>query len=469
MTSIDRRNFLGKSALAGGLVFAPSLMGLISCSDPTSPTSGRALRQARAGQGGYGGLKPAKGLEGIISIPPGFHARLLSTSGDPLDGGGLVPNAFDGMGAFAVSGDIVRLVRNHELRDEPAAGSQPFGSNPYDAKGPGGNTTLEVRVRADGSAEKLRESPTLTGTFTNCAGGTTPWGSWISCEEATPGTLDDEGLVTGWSENHGYNFEVPSAAGAPVVPVALKAMGRFDHEAVSTDPATGWVYQTEDRTPSGFYRFRPSVPGRLAQGGVLEALAIKGQPGFDTATNQVPGVQYEVQWVAIDQPFTDTPLLPDGFVFNQGLAKGAAQFARLEGCWFGDNSIFFNATSGGTAGAGQVWQYIPSLNRLILVFESPGFDVLNSPDNICVTPRGGLVICEDGDGQNFVRGLTRSGAVFDLVSNDLNGSEWAGACFSPQGRTLFVSIQGNTRPLSRPSTVQAMTFAIWGPWESGAL
>ncbi len=211
------------------------------------------------------------------------------------------------------------------------------------------------------------------------------------------------------------------------------------------------------------------MSGQLAGGGVLEVLAIKGRLQFDTSRNQIPGTQYETEWVLIDEPFTDAPVLPDGFVFNQGLARGAARFARLEGCWYGDNSVFFNATSGGNAGAGQVWQYMPAMNRLILVFESPGFDVLNSPDNICVSPRGGLVICEDGSGQNFVRGLTRGGAVFDLVSNDLNGSEWAGACFSPQGRTLFASIQGNTRPLEQPSGVQAMTFAIWGPWEAGAL
>jgi hypothetical protein len=142
---------------------------------------------------------------------------------------------------------------------------------------------------------------------------------------------------------------------------------------------------------------------------------------------------HPVRWVTIDNPDSDEPVLPSGYVYNQGLAKGAAQFARLEGCWYGDNSIYFNATTGGNAGVGQVWQYHIRRNELQLVFESPSSDVLNSPDNICVSPRGGLVICEDGIETNFVRGLTRDGRVFDVVRNNLDRSEWAGACFSPQG------------------------------------
>lgn len=99
--------------------------------------------------------------------------------------------------------------------------------------------------------------------------------------------------------------------------------------------------------------------------------------------------------------------------------------------------------------------------------------MLNSPDNIAISPRGGIVICEDGDGTNYVRGITRSGKALDLVRNNLNDSEWAGACFGHQGRTLFVNIQGDTRPLrtlaAGGTPTNGMTFAIWGPWESGAL
>ena len=144
---------------------------------------------------------------------------------------------------------------------------------------------------------------------------------------------------------------------------------------------------------------------------------------------------------------------------------------QLEGCCAGEGFIYFTATSGGNAGSGQIWQYVPDRNRggeLVLVFESPGPEVLKQPDNICMSPRGGLVVCEDGAGVDFVRGISPAGEVFPFVRNDLNDYEWAGACFSPHGRTMFVNIQGalwvgdGTEP-------KGMTFAIWGPWENGAL
>jgi secreted PhoX family phosphatase len=420
------------------------------------------LRRAAAGQGGYGELVPSKNLDGIISIPKGFHAALLSTAGDAMIGG-VVPNAFDGMAAFAAGRNLVRLIRNHELRDTPDFGTSAFGSDPYDPRGPGGNTTVEVHVHPSGKAELVKQWASLTGTTTNCAGGSTPWRTWISSEETTMGEQ------VGFDRAHGYNFEVQVDNDGISRALPLRDMGRFDHEAVAVDPESGYVYQTEDRTPSGFYRFKPKTYGRLSEGGVLQILTIEGKPQYDTMTGQRPFSPMKARWVRIPEPDSSAGLLADGFVYNQGLEKGAAQFARLEGCWYGDGSIFFNATSGGDAGAGQVWQYHIGRRELQLVFESPSAEVLNSPDNICVSPRGGLVICEDGSGVNHVRGLTRDGRIFDLIRNNLNSSEWAGACFSPQGRTLFVNLQGETRPLQNPGGAKGMTFAIWGPWEKGAL
>ena len=458
---LNRRDFLRRTAVTGGVLLAPSLTSLISCA--ISSSDGQlSLRPARKGEGGYGALRSSREVGEIISIPAGFHAAVLSTSGQEMVSG-VVPNAFDGMAAFAAGPNMVRLVRNHELRDTPSAGARPFGDTPYDAMGPGGTTTVEVGLRGDGRPTLVKQFASLTGTFVNCAGGPTPWGTWISCEETVAGTGN------GWQQNHGYTFEVPAASERTTLPVPLKAMGRFEHEAVAVDPATGWIYQTEDRTPAGFYRFKPTVRNQPARGGTLEALAIVGQPGHHTAQGQPLLAARKVEWVGIDEPDSNAPVLESGFVFNQGLDKGAAQFARLEGCWFGDNSIYFNATAGGDAGAGQVWQYHLEREELRLIFESPSAELLNAPDNICVSPRGGLVICEDGAGTNYVRGLTRKGTVFDLVRNDLNTLEWAGACFSPQGRTLFVNIQGITTPLESPSGAQSMTIAIWGPWEAGAL
>ena len=459
--TVDRRGFLRRSACAGGALLAPSLAGLVSCG--VSRSAGQEpARSARRNEGSYGPLLPSRDVGGMISIPAGFHAVLLSTSGEPMIGG-VVPNAFDGMAAFAAGAGRVRLVRNHEVRDPPRAGSRPFGDQPYDTLGPGGTTTVEVRVRSDGAAELVKQFASLNGTSVNCAGGPTPWGSWISCEETVAGTGE------GWTRNHGYAFEVAASSDGAVTPEPLRAMGRFEHEAVAVDPGTGWVYQTEDRKPGGFYRFKAEHFGQLARGGALEALAISGQPEHVTGTGQTLLTPRKVEWVSIDTPDSDAPRLPSGFVFNQGLEKGAAQFARLEGCWYADESIYFNATAGGDAGAGQVWQYHIARQELQLIFESPSPQVLNSPDNICVSPRGGIILCEDGAGTNYVRGLTRQGSVFDLVRNNISAIEWAGACFSPQGRTLFVNIQGNTHPFENPNLNKGMTFGIWGPWESGAL
>lgn len=95
--------------------------------------------------------------------------------------------------------------------------------------------------------------------------------------------------------------------------------------------------------------------------------------------------------------------------------------------------------------------------------------MLDNPDNLTVSPRGGIVMCEDGGGSDFVRGLTPGGEVFDLAKNILNDTEWAGATFSPDGRTLFVNIQGPTRGQAADHEGEGLTVAIWGPWRRGAL
>ena len=95
--------------------------------------------------------------------------------------------------------------------------------------------------------------------------------------------------------------------------------------------------------------------------------------------------------------------------------------------------------------------------------------MLDAPDNITVSPRGGIVICEDGGGQQYLRGLTQRGEIFDFALNTVNDREFAGATFSPDGETLFVNSQGDTSGPGRPEIEPGMTFAIWGPWEEGAL
>lgn len=406
-------------------------------------------------QGSYGtpALKASNNTgESLLELPPGFQYTVFGRTGAMMTDGRANPGFHDGMAAFQVGSEL-RLVRNHEVRN---AGTALVSGGPsYDASAPGGTTTLVVNPT---TRELVSSFVSLSGTSTNCAGGPTPWGSWITCEETTAGT------ASGFAQSHGYCFEVSAAANAPVTPSALTAMGRFVHEAIAIDPASGIVYLTEDQPEAGLYRFTPTTAGNLAGGGQLQMLAITGQSGYDTRTGQTRLTNLPASWVTIADPDPSNAATVPGAVRAQGLAGGGARFGRLEGAWFGAGKLYVNSTSGGNAGLGQVWEYTPGATggTLRLLFESTSAGDLASPDNLCVSPRGqGLVLCEDGTGVQHLRGLTSDGRIFDFARNAVPGAveeEFAGATFSPDGQTLFVNIQ-----------TPGLTFAIWGDWARGAL
>ncbi len=474
--TLGRRRFLSRLVSAGGLAAcAPSLAALAACGsgrrgsdvDPTSwiiEPYGPLMRSPDCPE---------------LDIAERLRCVRLSSGGvaSSVREGLVVPNAFDGMAAFPMANGNVRLIRNHEMTDSPDS-ARPFGSPAYDGAGSGGTTSLEVRISGEGDdlrVELVDEFPSLAGTRVNCAGGPTPWGSWLSCEETTEGRRD------GFGEPHGYIFEVPVDATGPVDPVPLRAMGRFVHEAVAVDPETGIVYETEDtwyvplvpnRPGAGLYRFIPDQPGVLAAGGKLQMLAVTGKPGYLTARNQAQGTVLPVHWVDIDDPDPEGAGEDELAVFRQGLAKGGARFARLEGAFHGDGGIYVVSTNGGDETSGQVFHYRPvSADRgeLTLVFESPGPEVLDSPDNLVVSPRGGLVMCEDGSGEEHVRALDREGRIVNLARAPLgpegeSPGEFAGSCFSPDGRVLFFNQQGGR---TAGSTLASATYAMWGPWGDG--
>ena len=479
--SIDRRRFLKQFASAGsGLALTPSLVGLIAYNPAAAPSPPRNRPRSRLIRP-YGELAPGADCP-ELEIPESFNCVRLSSGGVPstVRDGLTVPNAFDGMAAFPLPNGNVRLIRNHEMADE-AESARPIGQPAYDAKGSSGTTSLEVRIseaNGDLEVELIDEFVSLAGTRVNCAGGPTPWASWLSCEETNTGRRD------GYEQPHGYIFEVPADATGPVDPVPLREMGRFIHEAVAVDPATGIIYETEDtwyvprtagrRPGAGFYRFIPNEPGVLAAGGRLQMMAVTGQPGYLTARGQTAGTTLPAHWVDIDDPDPPNAGSDRLAVFRQGVEQGAARFARLEGAFHGDGGIYVVSTNGGDATAGQVFHYRPTgadTGELTLVFESPSHDVLDSPDNIVLSPRGGLIMCEDGSGDQYVRGLDREGQVVNLVrSPQAEGArqpgEFAGSCFSPDGRVLFFNVQGSRRI---GGSVPSATYALWGPWEDGPL
>jgi uncharacterized protein len=401
--------------------------------------------------GGYGELVPDPTK--LLDLPPGFQYRAFSRTGDLMNDGSTVPGNHDGMAAFPGPNNTVILVRNHEL--SPNSGTGVAGSAKYDPNCKGGTTTLIVGP----NRELLEHYASLAGTYRNCAGGPTPWGSWISCEENTS-TPASNAAVTKW---HGYNFEVLANARGLVNPEPLIAMGRFNHEAVAVDPRTGIIYETEDREDGLFYRFIPNQPGNLKAGGILQALVIKGKPQVNTSnkpTQTIPiGQPLAVEWVTIDNPNPDNDNSPTG-VRYQGYAKGAARFSRGEGIWYGIGDFYFTCTDGGAAEYGQVWRYVPGQTPqqggILELFVEPNDNkILDAPDNIVVAPTGDLFLCEDGDGDNFVVGVTPNGQLYQFARNAINDSELCGACFSPSGQTMFVNIQD-----------PGITFAIWGPWPS---
>lgn len=484
MVVMDRRAFLKRAGItaASTAALAGPLQSIVARAALAAGSTGVAENN-----GGYGPLMPVADLadEKVrLHLPEGFRYRSFAASGTLATDGVITPGRHDGMAVFAW-GDRYRLVRNHEVNGPgPAFGDR---TKAYDQMAKGGTLTIEVGP----TAEEFSSWVSLNGTQMNCAGGATPWGTWISGEETVNGpdvgpdfTGGDNTLL---QRKHGYLFEVPVALGPHDYqkPQPIRSAGRFAHEAVAVDPASGHLYLTEDNFgfPSGFYRYiaprDPMNTKRVFDGGRLEMLAIKGVPGAVLDRGQSPGVTYEVEWVVIDDP--DPTFAPGttndqaiNAVGNQGRAKGAATFSRLEGVFYDEGRIYIVSTQGGDTppgerppsgygdGFGQLWVYDTRSGSLSLLFESPSREVLELPDNLTISPKNCALLCEDGPVENYLRAITPQGEIFDFALNAIpqrEREEFAGATFTPDGKVLFVNIQADP----------GLTFAIWGPWERGAL
>jgi len=460
--TLSRRNFL-KSAAAISIGFT----GLHSF----YRNGMEVIGDSGPGATPFGPLK--EDPSGMFDLPEGFSYRIISRVGDRMDDGFFVPHRADGMAAFPDSDGKGRtlLVRNHEVGPDADPSEGPFGpdldyldrissDDVYDARNEeppclGGVTTV---VYDTGKQRRLSEHLSLVGTVRNCAGGPTPWNSWISCEES---------VVTGgeFTKDHGYPFEVPAGTGAGLAqPQPIRAMGRFNHEAVAVDPDSGIVYQTEDREDGLLYRYLPNESGKLQKGGRLQALVVKGTSGLDTRNWDTPTVRegetMPVEWIDMKQVQA-----PEDQLRYRGHDRGAARFARGEGMWYGNDAVYFACTSGGAAGNGQIWKYTPGPaegtekeerdpGKLELFVETTEAGLLENADNLTVSPWGNLIVCEDSDGEQNLVGVTPEGKLYRFARNAMSDSELAGSTFSPDGSTLFVNIQH-----------EGLTLAVTGPWK----
>jgi uncharacterized protein len=430
-STYSRRDFLNRSALTAGGAIA--IGGLAACGDDEDEAAG------------YGELAPDP--DGLIDLPEGFRYRVISEEGSKLSNGAPVPGHFDGMGAFAGRGDATILVRNHELFDgsEPPQGPAVQGRRPYDRGEQGGTTAIVVGA----DRRRMEEYVTSSGTRTNCAGGRTPWGTWLTCEEDR-------------TEGHGFVFEVlPEESEHKLSRTPIREMGFFSHEAVGIDPHTGIVYLTEDdfrgqldpmeprrdTQESFLYRYIPNDqrrrPGALQEGGRLQALAIKQNSPVTDLIEQ--GRRFPIAWR--DVPWEEA--------HEAALRVEAVRFNRLEGAFFAGGTFWFADTAGGEARLGQIYRYTPAADALELFFDGDDPAKMKSPDNVVVTPFGDLWFAEDSEeAGNRVMGITPDGSVYEFARNARDKAEFAGPTFSPDGRTFFVN-------LYTPGT----TFAIWGPFE----
>lgn len=458
-----RRRFLGSAGLAGAYA-ATSLY---------APTLHAAMGRPKRAGAGYGPLAPVRdrntGLA-LLELPAGFSYTTFGWAGEAMRTDEPIPSAQDGMAVVAQEGDVVTLIRNHErVTDTGAFGPK---SIQWDPVAGGGTVTLRYDLRA---GKLLSATPSLAGTLQNCAGGGTPWGTWLSCEEYVyereKSLLDTVFRpLDRLTREHGYVFEV-RPEGGPAEP--LIACGQLRHEAAVVHPTTGDVYLTEDRDPmAGFYRMRAAKRGVLAAGGVLEMLKVEGRR--DTRTGLAVGQRLECSWVRIDEPDRGhSPGSRDGLgVFMQGYEQGGAVFTRGEGAYATADAIYFTCTNGGDARCGQLFAYRPADATLELVYQSPGREVLDYPDNIAASPRGGLVICEDGErAEMLLQGLSAGGELFPFARNvtrldgapyghvgDYSHAEWAGVCYSKDGSTLFANAYS-----------PGYTVAITGPWKRGLI
>ncbi|KUJ40881.1 Tat pathway signal sequence domain protein [Streptomyces sp. NRRL F-5122] len=477
--SLTRRDFARRSALTGaGVALAGSVGALATApgalaSTDTETETADGQEADRHGGVGYGPLIPDP--KGVLALPAGFRYRVITHSGKTtLESGEFTPSNHDGTATFDGPRGTTLLVNNHELKGPRADWKYPVPLTEglvYDPAASGGCTVVEVRH------DHVAEWVGIAGTSTNCAGGSTPWGTWLTCEET-----EDKAGQSGMTKDHGYVFEVdPEDRRANRHPRPIKALGRYAHEAVVVDPKRGHLYLTEDASgpngllyrwtpPEGFHHGRGRLRTLADEAGRLQAFKCFDSGGRyvdDLSRATRIGTVYGVDWV--DVPDRDAKTVSIRSQFGAGAVTRAR---KLEGMWWSDGGAYIVSSYAREESPvqhdGQVWFYDPrrrtlTLKVLLGVNPDPAKDgAFDGPDNITVSPYGGLVIAGDGEGVQHLFGATDSGRTYPIARNDLNigteeepeYSEFTGVTFSPDGKTLFANIQD-----------PGIMVAVTGPWK----
>jgi secreted PhoX family phosphatase len=495
--AISRRQVLTTGTAGVGLAVAgvlPSLTG------PTPAFANDSRSHGRPSSDGAPFPPLQDDPNGILALPAGFSYRIVTREGDTdmSFGQGKTPAFHDGTGVVASGRNQLTIIQNHEMTPFMSTYGVPhIPGTVYDpgAVNAGGCTVITT----DGDGRSTAEWVGISGTARNCAGGGTPWGTWLTCEEITinaGASWSAAGQSGVYEKNHGYVFEVFRSDSAHQLPKPIKAFGRFDHEALAVEPNRKHVYLSEDASgPNGlFYRWTASPGTRLGQGlandlsdtaGKLEAMQMRMDDGSiipDVAylTSAQLGRPFKVTWTEVaDRDAVSTPIRRQ---FEDGTVTRGKKF---EGVWSNDNGVYivnsfaFGANdlpADATKHDGMVWYYDYSDETITLVTyfphnpaaetegASPKYADLtfDGPDNVTVTPWGTLILAEDGVRASHVLSSIPGGPTYAIARNQLsngtaNGaptySEFTGPTFSPDGKILFVNIQ-----------VPGITLAITGPW-----